>query len=130
MPVASSNLYKTVPEGRYMPFYDGEKTNPKKVADFLSFSNDDVAKIAGISKSSVRFTGMRVPQSIVERFKEIANICEIVADNFNGDVEKASLWLKIDNPMLGGISPRNMIRFGRYNKLKKFIFSAMEGNLP
>ena len=88
-----------------MPFYDGSKMNPKKVADFLSFSNSDVAKITGISKTSVRFTGARIPRPITDRFKEIANICEIIADNFNGDVDKTSLWLQIDNPLLGGYPP-------------------------
>ena len=125
-------IFKNVSQNCYMPFYDGDgnKTNPKKVADFFSFSNSDVAKIAGLSKSSVRFTGERVPKEIVNRFKEIANICEIVADNFNGNVDKTLLWFQIANPMLGGLSPRDMIRFNRYNKLRNFIFNAMEGNLP
>ena len=130
MAVTSTNIFKNVPKNYYMPFYNGKKTDPRKVVDFFSFSNNDVAKIADISKNSVRFTGVRIPRSIIDRFKEIANICEIVADNFHGDVEKTSLWLRIDNPMLGGISPRDMIRFGRYNKLKKFIFNAMDGDLP
>ena len=129
MPAASA-LFKTVPKNRYMSFYDGDRTDLRKIASFFSFSNNDIAKIAGISKNSVRLTGARIPQALLDRFQEIANICEVVAENFNGDIEKTSLWCRIDNPMLGHVSPRDMLRFGRYKKLKRLIFDAIEGHLP
>jgi len=34
-------------------------------------------------------------------------------------------WFKARNPLLGDVSPRDMIRLGRYEKLRKFIISAM-----
>jgi hypothetical protein len=39
---------------------------------------------------------------------------------------KTKLWLQTPNPMLGNASPRDMIRFGRYNKLLRFVTQAME----
>lgn len=130
MKVAQNDLFATVPTSRYMPFYSEGTTDLKKVANFLEFSNNDVAKIADVSENSVRYSGTRVPQSVKTRLEEIANTCEIVASNFNGDKEKTVLWFKMENPMLGNLTPRDMIRFGRYKKLKKFIFDAMKGNLP
>jgi hypothetical protein len=38
------------------------------------------------------------------------------------------LWFKVPNPLLGDVAPRDMIRFGRYKKLLKFIQSALEEN--
>jgi hypothetical protein len=38
------------------------------------------------------------------------------------------LWFEIANPMLGNISPRNMIRIGRLKRLLKFVMTAREEN--
>jgi hypothetical protein len=51
----------------------------------------------------------------------------LVAEYFKGDLEKTALWFKIDNPMLGDVSPREMIRAGRFKKLIKFIYNARQG---
>ena len=109
--------------------YDDGHTDLKKVANFLNYTNADVAKIAGVSEKSVRFKG-KIPQAVKDRLEQIANICELVANNFNGDVEKTALWFRLENPMLGNISPKDMIRFGRYKKLRKFILDSIDGNLP
>lgn len=53
-----------------------------------------------------------------------------VRDYFNGDASKAWLWFKTNNPHLGGVSPLEMIKNGRFNKLKLFIDSRLEGYLP
>jgi hypothetical protein len=45
-----------------------------------------------------------------------------------GDVRKTVLWLTLPNPMLGNVSPRDMIRFGRYKRLSKFIANALSEN--
>ena len=39
---------------------------------------------------------------------------------------KTKLWFQTPNPMLGNVSPRDMIRLGRYNKLVRFVTQAME----
>jgi hypothetical protein len=51
-----------------------------------------------------------------------------VAGYFEGDIEKTALWFRTPNPMLGNISPRDMIRFGRYKRLLKFVTEAREAN--
>lgn len=60
------------------------------------------------------------------RLREFANIANLVPEDFNGDVNKVSLWFELQNPMLGNISPRNMIGGGRYKRLLNFILDARE----
>lgn len=129
MPTPATDVFSNVSPHRHLPFYDDGHTDLKKVASFLDYSNADVAKIAGVSEKSVRFKG-RIPRAVKDRLEQIANICELVANNFNGDVEKTALWFRLENPMLGNISPKDMIRFGRYKKLRKFILDSIDGNLP
>lgn len=103
--------------------YEGGDTNYKKVADFLDLSKDDLAKIAKVKKSSVRFDA-NIPQPVAQRLREIANIANLVAEYFEGDENKVSLWFELANPMLGNMSPRNMIRLGRYTKVLNFVLDA------
>lgn len=105
--------------------YDDGRTNYKKVAAFLDLSKDDLAKIASVKKSSVRFDA-NIPQPVAQRLREIANIANLVAEFFRGDTNKVSLWFELTNPMLGNMSPRNMIRAGRYTKVLNFILDARE----
>ena len=58
---------------------------------------------------------------------EIGIICELVAGYFDGDIQKTYLWFTVPNPILG-MSPRDMIRYGRYRKLLRFVKSALAGN--
>jgi len=65
----------------------------------------------------------------MQRLGEIANICEIVANHFRGDIKKTSLWFQIPNPILGTISPRDMIRVGLYRKLLNIVTETISGDL-
>jgi len=47
-----------------------------------------------------------------------------VAEYFSSDPIKTALWFKTPNPMLGDITPRDMIRLGRSGKLIRFIMEA------
>jgi len=49
----------------------------------------------------------------------------MVAKFFDGDTDKTVLWFKARNPLLGDISPKEMIRLGRYERLRKFIINAL-----
>lgn len=42
-------------------------------------------------------------------------------DKFLKDKTKTDLWFKIPNSMLGGISPNQMIKAGRKEKLERLI---------
>lgn len=103
---------------------------PKKVADFLDLDRFDVAKAMGLKdKSQVRFDE-QISKDLKRRLFEIAVICELMAGYFKGDVKKTALWFNVNNPALGGISPRDMIRYGRYKKLELFIRNALAGVHP
>jgi uncharacterized protein (DUF2384 family) len=47
---------------------------------------------------------------------------------FFGDEQKTVLWLKTPNPLLGDMTPRDMIRIGRFKKLRRFIQNALSEN--
>jgi len=43
---------------------------------------------------------------------------------FGGNSKKARLWFRTPNPLLGDISPDQMLENGRHRRLKKFIDEA------
>ncbi len=117
----------TVPMHNYLGLFEGN--TPKNVVEFLELSRNDVSKAMRVPKDSVRYdAGM--PKELENRLYEIAIICELMAGYFKGDVKKTALWFHIKNPALGGVSPKDMIRFGRYKKLEKFIRNALAGISP
>ncbi len=120
-------LFSTVPRHDYLGLFEGNTA--KKVVDFLDLSRSDVAKAMHISKDSIRYDeGMS--KELERRLFEIAVICELMAGYFQGDGKKTATWFYIKNPALGGVSPKDMIRFGRYKKLEKFIRNALAGISP
>lgn len=120
-------LFGTVAEKDYLGFWANQSLNARSVVEFLDLDKRDVAKLAGVAPSSVRFDH-KIPREVSERLQEIANVCGLVAQFFGGDVAKTALWFKTENPLLGKISPRDMIRYGRYDKLRRFVMSALEEN--
>ncbi|HSW68642.1 MAG TPA: hypothetical protein VLI69_00610 [Gammaproteobacteria bacterium] len=126
MTAHNPTIFDTIPPHNYLGLL-GENT-PKKVVNFLNLSTNEVSKAMGVSQKSVRYDE-KMPRELAERLQEIAIICELVAGYFNGDVQKTTLWFQVKNPALGGISPRDMIRFGRYQKLEKFVQNALAGNV-
>lgn len=124
-PALFQNIHSTDP----LEFWSNHGLNYKKVTDFLDLDAGALSKIGGISKRSVRLDN-RIPNDLRERLEQIANICAMVAGYFEGDADKTALWFKTLNPMLGDISPRDMIRFGRYRRLLKFIVETQAENFP
>lgn len=120
----SIQLFDTVHRQDFLHFGQGADFNPKAVVDFVGLRKQDVSKIAQVALTSVRYDD-DIPYKVLERMEEIASVINMVADVFAGDANKTSLWFKTSNPLLGDVSPRDMIRLGRYNKLRKFIISAL-----
>jgi hypothetical protein len=120
-------LFKTVPERDYLQFWQNDTFEPQRVARFLDLTKADVAKVANVASASVRFD-QKTPKDVLDRFLQIANVCGLVAQFFNGDVVKTSLWFRTKNPLLGNLSPRDMIRYGRYEKLRRFVMDALDEN--
>ncbi len=123
MPALSSEIFSTVPKKDYLSFGG----HPNRIAEFLEFKKEDIAKATGVPLSSVRYDE-KMPAELRERFREWATLFNLVAEHFNGDVEKTALWFTTLNPLLGNVTPRDMIRFGRYKKLFKFVVNAMAEN--
>ena len=97
---------------------------PKRVTEALGLKKQDVSRLASVSVISVRYDDA-MPEQMRERLEEIAQTVNLVAQMFDGDAEKAVAWFKARNPMLGDVSPREMIRLGRYERLRKFIVNAL-----
>ncbi|TXH10673.1 MAG: hypothetical protein E6R04_04890 [Spirochaetes bacterium] len=45
----------------------------------------------------------------------------LVLKFFGGDLGRAYYWWHADNPNLGGVSPGEMVRLGREDKLLKWV---------
>lgn len=114
--IAQRDLLNLYPQGD--PDY-------KRIADLIQLSKADLSKLGNVAKSSVRFD-QHIPSEVAERLREYANIANLVAEFFGGDVQKVALWFELANPMLGNVSPRVMIRAGRYKRLLNFVLEARE----
>ena len=103
-----------------MNFGQGAAFEPGLVTDLLDLKKEDVSRLSSVAVSSVRYDdGILAPMR--DRLKEVANTINLVATLFAGDTNKTAAWFKARNPMLGDISPRDMIRLGRHDRLRKFI---------
>jgi hypothetical protein len=120
----TSALFNTVSNRDSLKFWEGNALNYQKVREFAGIDARDVARLTGLAKSSIRYDA-KAPREVKEHLENIANICNLVFEFFQ-DAVKTKLWLQTPNPMLGNASPRDMIRFGRYNKLLRFVTQAME----
>ena len=119
-------LFDTIPED-VLAFGIGNSFDAKRVPDLLSLKKEDVSRLASVSVKSVRYDA-QIPEQVRERLEEIANTINMVAKIFNGDKDKTVAWFRVRNPLLGDVSPRDMIRLGKYDRLRKFIISAMSAN--
>jgi hypothetical protein len=120
---AGFSLFDSVPND-YFHFGEGNSFRPKLVPDVLGLKREDVSKLAAVSVKSVRYDDA-IPEPVRERLEEIAITVNMVAKFFDGDVDKTVTWFKARNPLLGDVSPRDMIRLGRFERLRKFIINAI-----
>ena len=127
MSALSHGIFSTIPDKDYLSLLNKGEARPSKVIEFVNFRKEDVSKAVGVPQSSIRYDE-RMPQILKDRLREWANLFNLVAQFFKGDAEKTALWFKTTNPMLGNITPRDMIRYGRYQKLLKFILDALSEN--
>lgn len=123
-----SALYNTVPKSDPLNFWSNHGgLDYSSVSKFLDFDKSELSRLGGISRKTVRLDD-RIPKELKERLEQIASICNLVAEFFDGDAAKTALWFRTPNPMLGDVSPRDMIRYGRYKRLQKFVLEAREDN--
>ena len=123
MAATSEKLYQNVSKTDPLNFWSNHGLDYRSVTEFLELNTSELSKIGGVAKSSVRFDA-KIPKDLKERLEQIANIVGLVAEYFEGDPARTALWFKTPNPLLGEISPRDMIRYGRYRKLLNFVIQA------
>ena len=121
--IQNSELFSVIPKSDALKLSTKHGIDYKKVADLLEFDRGDLSKVANVSKSSVRFDA-KIPSDLKDRMDQIFIVVNHVGNYFAGDRIKTALWFKTKNPMLGNISPRDMIRVGRFHKLMRCILSA------
>ncbi len=127
MSVFTQNAFLNIPNKDYLGLLDGTEARPQKVMRILEFKKPDVAKATGIKSKSIRYDN-KMPKLLKNRLREWAILMNLVAQFFEGNAEKTTLWFVTPNPMFGNISPRDLIRFGKYKKLLKFILDARDEN--
>jgi hypothetical protein len=92
----------------------------------LKYKKQDVAKATNVPLGSIRYDA-KMPAELRERLTEWAIAINLVAAFFRNQ-QRTLLWFQTTNPLLGGLSPRDMIRLGRFQKLFKFINTALAEN--
>jgi hypothetical protein len=122
------DLFSSTVPPDFLNFGYGTSFQPKKVQEVLALKKQDVSRIASISEQSVRYDE-HIPREMLDRFEEIASTMNMVARQFDGDVQKTVMWFKARNPLLGDVSPRDMIRLGKYERLRRHIINAMMSNI-
>lgn len=120
-------LFETVPKEDYLSLFPSGGTDYEKVVDLLDFRKKDVARASNVALHSVRYDLPKMPKELQDRIQEWAVALNLVAQFFR-DEQKTVLWFKTPNPLLGDIAPRDMIKIGRFKKLRQFILQALSEN--
>ncbi len=126
MGLSQPSLFRTVPAKDYFHFFTDGEPNGSKIVDVLKYKKEDVSAAVNIPVKSIRYD-QKIPAELRERLIEWATAINLVAGFFE-DTEKTVLWFSMPNPLLGGMSPRDMIRVGRFKKLLSFIQTALDEN--
>ena len=120
-------LFDNIPRSDHLALHTGGVTDYQRVVELLDFRKKDVARASKLPVESVRYDPPRMPKELVDRINEWAIALNMVAQFFR-DERKTVLWFKTPNPLLGDVTPRDMIRIGRARKLLKFISNALSEN--
>src|SRR2546425_1026747 len=112
-------LFNTVPQEDYLSLFPAGRTNYKKVVRLLDFKKKEVATASNIPVHSIRYD-QKIPKELANLIQEWAILLSMVARYFQNP-HKTVLWFKIPNPLLGNVTPREMVRVGRFDKLRRFI---------
>jgi hypothetical protein len=127
MPSSIHSLFRTIPQQDYLHLFN-KKGEPdvKKVIGCLDYEKKDISIATNIPTTSIRYDE-KMPAELKQRAMEWATALNLVAGYFR-DQEKTLLWFRTPNPLLGDITPRDMIRIGRFPKLLRFIQTALDEN--
>ncbi|HVA66111.1 MAG TPA: hypothetical protein VNK24_04205 [Elusimicrobiota bacterium] len=123
----TAEIFSYVPDRDYMGLLEGGHPKSKAVLSFFEFEKKDIASATSVPVASVRYDE-RMPEPVRQRMTEWVTLVNLVAQFFQGDAQKTELWFRLPNPILGNVSPRDMIRFGRYESLRDFIYTSLAEN--
>lgn len=121
------DIFSNIAQKDHLSLFPHGQPDYQAVMDLLRFKKADVAKATEVPLNSVRYDE-KMPSELADRLEEWANLLNLVAGHFGGDAKKTGMWFAAVNPMLGNVSPRDMVRFGRYGKLLKFVLHALSEN--
>ncbi len=121
-------IFSNIPQGDLFGIKTAQGFDYQEAAKFFTMNKKAVAKAAGVSEQSVRYDD-RMPTDLEEFFMELVSVLSVVSSQLGQDKEKTKLWFNMPNPMLGGVSPLNMILLGKHKKLMKFIQRSMSGEM-
>lgn len=114
-----SNIGTGAPGRDWLGFGVGAEFQPSRLAEWLALGTEDLARLADYPHGDAAAVPVR------KHLIEVAAMCNLVAEIFDGDIGKAKAWFKAVNPLLGGVTPCDMIRLGRFERLRKFIGSSL-----
>lgn len=120
-------LFRTSPQDYFHFFDEHTFVDGEKVVKTLKYKKEDVSAAANVPLSSIRYDEKKMPAELKERLTQWATALNLVAGFFQ-DKNKTIIWFFMPNPLLGGMSPRDMIRVGRFKKLLHFIQTALDEN--
>src|SRR5579862_7618647 len=120
-------LFRTSPKDYFHLFNENAFVDGEKVVKLLKYKKEDVSVATNIPLSSIRYDEKKMPAELRERLTQWATALNLVAGFFH-DQKKTIIWFLMPNPLLGGMSPRDMIRVGRFKKLLNFIQTALDEN--
>lgn len=122
-------IFSNIPQGDLFGIKTAGSFDYQEAARFLGMNKREVAKAAGVAESSVRYDE-RMPTGLKDFFMELISVLSVVSSQLEQDKEKTLLWFNMPNPMLGGVSPLQLILIGKHKKLMKFIQRSMSGESP
>lgn len=120
------SLFKNIPKKDFLHLFSDGEPDPKKILNLLKYNNQDIATATNIRANSIRYDE-KMPIELKERLIDWAIALNLVA-NFFKDEQKTILWFRTPNHLLGDMTPRDMIKVGRFKKLFKFIKTALDEN--
>ena len=127
---AQAELFASVPRADSLRLFEEDgRPRAQRIAEILNYKRPDVSVASGLPVKKVRLEPDRIPRDLAERIAEWGIALNLVADFFH-DEQRTILWFRTSNPMLGNVSPRDMIRLGRFKKLLHFIQTALNENGP
>lgn len=127
MALPQPSLFRTSPTDYFKLFDENAFVDGEKVVKLLKYKKEDVSVATNLPLSSIRYEEKKMPAELRDRLTQWATALNLVAGFFH-DQKKTIVWFFMPNPLLGGMSPRDMIRVGRFKKLLNFIQTALDEN--